>query len=137
MHWEIGHLQWGFVYVLMPLEVDFMNHVILIGRLTGTPEIVTTESGTKRTVVTLAVPRTYKNQEGLYDTDFLRCILWNGIAQRTTEYCKKGDVVCVRGRLQVRHYTNENEETKFVTEVIVENIAFVSSSKENKEKNGD
>ena len=114
-----------------------MNHVILIGRLTGTPEIVTTESGTKRTVVTLAVPRTYKNQEGLYDTDFLRCILWNGIAQRTTEYCKKGDVVCVRGRLQVRHYTNENEETKFVTEVIVENIAFVSSSKKKKKKNGD
>ncbi len=114
-----------------------MNHVILIGRLVGDPEIVVTEQNSKRTVVSLAVPRTYKNQDGIYETDFLRCVLWNGIAERTAEYCKKGDIVCVRGRIQVRSYVNETEEKQFITEIIVENIAFVSSVKKNDEKKED
>ncbi len=105
-----------------------MNHVILIGRLTGTPEVIKTESSI-RTVVNLAVPRTFKNQDGIYETDFIRCILWNGIAQRACDYCKKGDIVCLRGRLQVRNYVKEDNEKKYVTEVIVETISFVSSSK--------
>lgn len=104
-----------------------MNHVILVGRLTGDPEIHS-ENDVSRTVVTLAVPRTYKNQDGLYETDFLRCILWNGIAKRTCDYCKKGDIVCIRGRVQVRSYIKE-EQKKYVTEIIAETIAFVSSVK--------
>ena len=60
-------------------------------------------------------------------TDFIRCILWNGIAKRAKEYCKKGDIVCVRGRLQIRTYENEENVKKFMTEVIVESLAFVSS----------
>lgn len=105
-----------------------MNHVILVGRLTGTPEIIKTENSI-RTVVNLAVPRTFKNQDGIYETDFIRCILWNGIAERASEYCKKGDIVCLRGRLQVRTYVLENSEKKYMTEVIVETISFVSSVK--------
>jgi len=111
-----------------------MNHVILVGRLTGKPEIVKTENDVSRTVVNLAVQRTYKNQDGLYETDFIRLVLWNGIAERASEYCKKGDIVCIRGRLQVRNYIDKNEEKKFITEVIVETISFVSSSKTALEK---
>ena len=110
-----------------------MNHVILVGRLTGNPEKIVLENQNTRTVVNLAVPRTYKNQEGIYETDFIRCVLWNGIANRTCEYCKKGDIVCVRGRLQVYSYETEQEK-KYMTEVCAETIAFVSSYKE-KEKN--
>jgi len=106
-----------------------VNHVILIGRLTGTPEVVKTENDVSRTVINLAVQRTYKNQDGLYETDFLRLVLWNGIADRACEYCKKGDVVCIRGRLQVRNYLDEDGKKKFITEVIVETISFVSSTK--------
>lgn len=106
-----------------------MNHVILIGRLTGTPEVVKTEKDHSRTVVNLAVPRIFKNQDGLYETDFIRCILWNGIADRASEYCKKGDIVCIRGRLQVRNYETETQEKKYLTEVIAETISFVSSVK--------
>jgi len=105
-----------------------MNHVILIGRLTGTPEVQKTENNVSRTVVNLAVQRTYKNQEGLYETDFLRCVLWNGIADRACEYCKKGDIVCIRGRLQVRSFEDEKNEKKYITEVIAETISFVSSA---------
>ncbi len=110
-----------------------MNHVILVGRLTGNPEIVKTEKDTSKTVVTLAVPRTYRNQEGIYETDFIRCVLWNGIADRACEYCKKGDIVCIRGRLQVRNYETSEGEKKFITEVNAETIAFVSSYHPEKE----
>lgn len=105
-----------------------MNHVILIGRLTGKPEVITTENMT-RSVITLAVPRTFKNQDGIYETDFIRCVLWNGIASRAEEYCKKGDMVSVRGRIQVRSYVDNKKEKKYITEVIVETISFVSSKK--------
>lgn len=108
-----------------------MNNVILIGRLTGTPEIIQSEN-CKRTIVNLAVPRIFKNQDGIYETDFIRCVLWNGIANRASEYCKKGDIVCIRGRLQVRTYDTEAEK-KYITEVIAETISFVSSVKSSKE----
>ncbi len=102
-----------------------MNHVILVGRLTENP-VLDNEHDQTRMVACLAVPRTYRNSDGLYETDFLRCVLWNGIAKRTKEYCKKGDIVCVRGRVQVRHYDDPNtNERKYVTEIIVESIAFV------------
>ena len=110
-----------------------MNHVILVGRLTDNPDFQ--ESSDSRMVITVAVPRTFKNSEGLYETDFLRCVLWNGIAKKTKEYSKKGDTICVRGRLQVRTYENEEKEKKYMTEIIAESIAFVASKKENNMKN--
>ena len=87
-----------------------MNTVVLVGRLTGEPELIKTKENHDRTVINLAVPRSFKNQEGIYETDFFRCILWNGIAKRAKEYCKKGDTVCIKGRLQVRDYLDEKEE---------------------------
>ena len=79
-----------------------LNQVVLVGRLTSDPEAIKTEKGKKRSRVTVAVPRSYKNSEGLYDTDFIHCVLWNGIASNTCEYCKKGDIVGVKGRIQSR-----------------------------------
>ena len=70
-----------------------LNQVILVGRLVKTPELFVAESGNKGSIITLAVGRAYKNQNGEYDTDFLDCTLWTGIAENTAEYCKKGDVI--------------------------------------------
>lgn len=114
-----------------------MNNVMLVGRLTGDLEIVDYGNEMKRSVVTLAVPRTYKNQDGIYETDFLRCVLWNGIAKKAHDYCKKGDMVCIKGRIQVRNYENENNEKKHLTEIIAESIAFVSSTRQKEEKKQD
>lgn len=114
-----------------------MNNVMLVGRLTGDLEIVDYGNEMKRSVVTLAVPRTYKNQDGIYETDFLRCVLWNGIAKKAHDYCKKGDMVCIKGRIQVRNYENENKEKRHLTEIIAESIAFVSSTRQKEEKKKD
>ena len=106
-----------------------LNNVILVGRLTANPEIVEYEDGKKVTTVVLAVSRNYKNSEGLYDTDFIRCILWNSIASTTTEYCHVGDVVGIKGRLQSSKYEDEHKKIHYVTDVIAERVTFLSTNK--------
>lgn len=106
-----------------------MNNVTLVGRLVRDPEVKEYEDGSFRTTVDLAVSRDYRNNDGVYDTDFIRCILWNGIANTTKEYCHKGDVVGIKGRLQSRNYQNDNNETKYLVEVLVDKVTFISTIK--------
>lgn len=106
-----------------------LNQIVLVGRLVKDPVLKETEQGKKRSFITLAIPRSFKNAEGSYDTDFIDCILWDGIAKNTAEYCKKGDVIGVKGRLQSRNYEMDNT-TKFVIEVIAEKVTFLTSHKE-------
>ena len=102
-----------------------LNQVVMVGRLTSDPEINEVENDRKVATITLAVPRIYKNAEGVYETDFIKCTLWNGIAENTAEYCKKGDVVGVKGRIQTT-----NVDDKIVMEVVAEKVSFLSSRKE-------
>ena len=112
-----------------------VNNVILVGRLTANPEIIEIEGSKKVTTVILAVNRNFKNADGLYDTDFIRCILWNSIASTTTEYCHIGDVIGVKGRLQTSKYEDENKKVHYITDVIAERVTFLSSNKRHDEVN--
>ncbi len=104
-----------------------LNQVVLVGRLVRDPELRTTDSNKSVTTVTLAIPRSFKNMNGEYDTDFIDCILWENTAKSTSEYCKKGDIVGIKGRIQSRIVERE-EEKKYVTEVIAEKVTFLSST---------
>ena len=106
-----------------------LNQVILVGRLVRTPELLLTESGKKMSLVTLAVNRGFKNQNGEYDTDFLDCTLWTGIAENTAEYCKAGDIIGVKGRLQTRLIDNEDGTKYKKMEIIADSVTFLSSYK--------
>ncbi len=112
-----------------------LNQVVLVGRLTDNPTVTQTESGKKYTSIVLAVQRAFKNTDGIYETDFIRCILWNGIASNTSEFCHTGDILGIKGRLQNRSYETEDNEIKYITEVIAERVTFLSSN--NKEKSKD
>lgn len=103
-----------------------VNTVTLVGRLTTDPSIIDGENDNKRTVINLAVPRSFKNQDGIYECDFIRCVLWNGIATKATTYCRSGDLIAIRGRIQSRSYEKDNE-TKFITEVIAEFLSFIQT----------
>ena len=114
-----------------------LNNVILVGRLTQDPEITEIEEGKKVTTVILAVNRNFKNADGVYDTDFIRCILWNSVASTTTEYCRVGDVIGVKGRLQTSKYEDENKKTHYITDVIAERVTFLSTNKKHEDVNDD
>lgn len=110
-----------------------LNHVILVGRLTNTPEVKVLDNGKKRSSVVLAVPRNYKNSNGEYETDFVDCVLWTTVAENTAEYCKVGDMIGVKGRLQSRYVENTEGVKKKKTEVVAERITFLSSARQKEE----
>lgn len=103
-----------------------LNQIVLVGRLTSDPELYETESGKKVSRLVLAVPRPYKNSQGEYESDFIGCKLWQAIAQNTTNYCKKGDLIGVKGRLETYNYETEDGR-KYLTEVVAEKVTFLSS----------
>ena len=105
-----------------------LNQTVLVGRLVRDPELYETESGLKVSSVVLAVPRSYKNKDGEYETDFIPCTLWRGIAENTAEYVKKGDLIGIKGHVQTRSYEKDDEK-KYVTEIIAEKVTFLSSKR--------
>ena len=107
-----------------------LNQTVLVGRLVRDPELYETESGNKVTNITLAVPRSYKNSNGEYDTDFINCVLWKGIAESSSEYCHKGDLLGVKGRIQTRVIELDDETHKNITEVVAEKVTYLSSKKD-------
>ena len=105
-----------------------LNQVVLVGRLVRDPELVETENNKKRSYITLAIPRSFKNMDGEYETDFVNCILWDIVAKSTVEYCHKGDIVGVKGRIQSSVVEKDNDK-KYYIDVIAEKITFLSSKK--------
>lgn len=104
-----------------------INQLFLVGRLTKTPEIKTLQ-GKKTCQVTLAVKRPFKNVDGLYDTDFITCSVWNVIAQRVCEFCKKGDLISVKARVQNNNYIDKDENKIYTYEFIAESVSFMQSN---------
>ena len=97
-----------------------LNQLVVIGRLTKDPELRKTDAGRNVTTITLAVPRSYKNSNGEYDTDFIDCTLWSNVAETTTEYCHKGDLLGVRGRIQTRMVEKKEENLDAEIEKMIE-----------------
>lgn len=109
-----------------------LNQTVIVGRIVKDPELVDTEIGKKVTNLTIAVPRSYKNKDGEYDTDYIDCTLWSGLAENTVEYCKKGDLVGIKGRIETEIYEKKDNSTIKNTKLVAEKVTFLSSK--NKEQ---
>lgn len=103
-----------------------LNQVVLVGRLVAKPSL--SEPNKKISTITLAIPRSFKNTEGEYETDFIECELWNTLAESTCEYCNKGDLVGVKGRLE-SYSVEQNDNIYWKTKVVAEKVTFLSSKK--------
>ena len=110
-----------------------LNQVILIGRLVADPELKVLDDGRKVADITLAVQRPFKNMDGQYDTDFIKIILWEGLALSIESYCKKGVLIAVKGRLQTWKYEFSEDKKINMLEVIGEKITFLQTSSSKKE----
>ena len=109
----------------MKEECRVINHVTLVGRLTKDPELRYTQEGAAVANVTLAVSRNFRNAAGEIETDFVNCSLWRKTAENTANYCRKGSVVGVSGRIQSRNYENQEGRRVYVTEVVAESVKFL------------
>ena len=110
-----------------------MNKVILIGRLTRDPELRYTGSNTPVATFSLAVNRSFTNQNGEREADFINCVVWRKLAETVKNYLSQGSQVAVEGRIQTRKYQNDKGENKYITEILVENVEFLESKSKRKE----
>lgn len=110
-----------------------LNNLILVGRLTDDPKIKVFDDGLKVCNFVLAVDRPFKNQEtDSYDTDFLKVSVWRGFADAMIQYCKKGSIIGVKGRVASK--LNDINGLKInMIEIIAERISFISLKKEQDE----
>lgn len=98
-----------------------LNKVVLVGRLVETRKI-----DEDKIIITIRVPRYYKNENGEYDSDFINCVLNGEIAKNTMEYCKISDVIGIKGRI-------ESYEDKSI-QIVAEKVTFLSSNKEKEDE---
>lgn len=104
-----------------------MNNFFGVGRLVADPEVKESENGKKYSNFTIAVQRSYKNADGVYDADFLDVVAFGPMAETTSEYCKKGDIIGIKGRVETSSYENEDGEKKKSTQIVADRISFISS----------
>ncbi|HEY8463145.1 MAG TPA: single-stranded DNA-binding protein [Bacillota bacterium] len=107
-----------------------MNHIVLIGRLTRDPELRYTPNGVAVTNFDLAVNRPVPNQAGERETDFIRIIAWQKQAELCANYLKKGRLVAVEGRLQIRSYETQDGQKRRVAEVVANQVQFLDRKDE-------
>lgn len=108
-----------------------LNRVVLVGRLTKDPDLRYTPQGTPVVTFTLAVNRTFTNQSGQRDADFINCVAWRRTAENVANFLKKGSMAGVDGRLQTRTYDNNQGQRVWVTEVLADSVQFLESKNKN------
>lgn len=107
-----------------------INNTSLTGRLTKDADLRYTNSGKAVASFTLAVDRQFQ-RDGEPTADFINCVIWNKSAEALQKYTHKGSLIGVTGRIQTRSYDGKDGQRVYVTEVVVNNFAFLESKNSN------
>lgn len=107
-----------------------LNNVVLVGRLTKTPELRYTPNNQAVATFSLAVNRNFKGQDGKREADFINCVIWRQQAENLANWAKKGALIGITGRIQTRSYENQQGQRVYVTEVVAENFQLLESRKD-------
>lgn len=107
----------------------YLNKVILAGRLTSDVELKQTPSGVSVCSFSLAVNRKY-SKDGNQQTDFIQCQAWRNTAEFISRYFKKGSALCISGSIEVRSWTDSNNQKRYATEVVADEAMFVDGKNE-------
>jgi single-strand DNA-binding protein len=104
-----------------------LNLVIAIGRLGSQPELRYTPNGNAVCNFSVATNRTYTNGEGerTQQTEWIRVVTWNKLAETCNRYLGKGRLVAVVGQQQTRSWEGEDGVTRYRTEVVANTVKFL------------
>ena len=108
-----------------------MNKAFLIGNLTRDPELRTLPSGVSVCTFTIAINRTFVNQQGVREADFLNIVAWRQLGETCARYLSKGRKVGVTGSIQTRSYDAQDGSKRYVTEIVADDVEFLSSVQDN------
>lgn len=109
------------------------NKVILIGNLTADPELKQTQGGLSVCSFSIAVNRRFKGENGQQNCDFIPIIAWRQQAEFVTRYFKKGKPILVCGQLQTRTWTDNQNNKRYATEVVADEVSFVANEESSTE----
>ena len=104
-----------------------MNKCILVGNLARDPELTTTSNGVAVCRFSIAVSRRYANADGGRETDFLNIVVWRSLGENCHKFLKKGSKVGVVGNIQSRSYDATDGSKRYVTEIVAEEVEFLST----------
>lgn len=107
-----------------------LNNVVLVGRLTKTPELRYTPNNQAVATFSLAVNRNFKGQDGKREADFINCVIWRQQAENLANWAKKGALIGITGRIQTRSYENQQGQRVYVTEVVADSFQLLESRKD-------
>ena len=110
-----------------------MNRVELVGRLTKDPELRYTSSNIASVRFTLAVNRTFQNQNGERETDFISCVAWRNQAENMKKYVTKGSLISVEGRIQTGSYDKDGQKV-YTTDVVADSVQFLESKSQSQNR---
>ena len=116
-----------------------LNKVVLIGHLTGNPELKSTPGGISVATFSIGVTRKYTKQGEQPQTDFIDIVAWRSTAEFISRYFKKGQAICICGSLQTRSWTAQDGTKRYATEVVADEATFVekkASTSESGAQNG-
>ena len=103
-----------------------INNVTLVGRLVAPPDLRKTPNNVSSLQGTLAVNRNFKNENGDREADFINFQAWRGTADIIAQYCSKGSLIGIIGRIQVRSYEKDGQR-RYMAEVVAESVALIES----------
>ena len=107
-----------------------LNHITIMGRLTRDPELRRTGSGVAVANFTVAVDRDFSSKDGgEKETDFIDCVAWRQTGEFVSKYFTKGSMAIVSGRLQIRNYTDKDNNKRRNAEVVADSVYFGDSKK--------
>ena len=104
-----------------------MNKVMLIGRLTAKPELRYTGANLPYTRFSVAINRTYTNNQGQRETDFINVVVWRKQAENVCNFLDKGSLVSIEGRLQTNNFTDKDGNKRYSMDVVADNVQFLES----------
>lgn len=108
-----------------------LNSITIMGRLTRDPELRRTGSGVAVASFCVAVDRDFKSNNGERETDFIDCVAWRQTGEFVNKYFSKGKMIVVRGRLEIRSWTDKDGYKRRSAEVVAENCYFAESKSDN------
>ena len=112
-----------------------INNVVLTGRITRNLELKQTSNNNSSLNITLAVERTFKDQNGQKQTDFISCKAFGKRAETIAQYCQKGDLIGITGSIQTGSYQKQDGSTVYTTDVMVDGLSFFPKSKQDNQAN--
>ena len=107
-----------------------LNKAILMGRLTADPELRRTQNNTAVTSFTLAVNRSFSRQGEQPQVDFIDIVAWSSTAEFVTKWFRKGQLVAVSGRIQVRNWEDKQGMKRKSVEVVAEEVFFAEPKRD-------